>query len=549
MALHGAGGAVGYSEKSPVGATFEAMPLTTGQGKKQHRILWVDDEVELLEPHRLFLGASGYRVEVATNADDAAELLRRGSYDLVLLDEQMPGKRGLEAFHELREIAPSLPVVMVTKSEDDSTLREALGAEVDDYLVKPVNPRQILAAVTRILEGPRIRRQLLAQRFTQRFRELELEAGRPTDWRAWIDRYDEVVRWDLELVEAGETGLHETLRGAYSDMHRSFAEFVFREYPRWLANLEGDRPPLSIDVVGEFLLPVLSQHSSVLFVVVDCMRLDQWRVLEPVVGDLFEVETAHHFTVLPTATPYARNSLFSGLFPGEIAARYPDWWGERDDETLNAHERELLEAQLVALECPRPVRYEKISSPADSEALERRLQAAIPAEGVSAFVFNFVDLLTHGRSESTILYEVARDEVALRQLTLQWFRRSALLALLREAARRRVPVLLTSDHGSVHCTAPATVYARRDATSNLRYKFGEDLRAERSDQALLFPNEDMLRLPRRGLGGHTLLAVGGTFFVYPTKLREYQARYRGSFLHGGVTPEECIVPVALLTPR
>jgi CheY-like chemotaxis protein len=525
------------------------MPLTAGQGRKEHRILWVDDEVELLEPHRLFLGASGYRVEVATNADDAAELLRRGSYDLVLLDEQMPGKRGLEAFHELREIAPSLPVVMVTKSEDDSTLREALGAEVDDYLVKPVNPRQILAAVTRILEGPRIRRQLLAQRFTQRFRELELEAGRPADWRAWVDRYDEVVRWDLELVEAGETGLYETLRGAYSDMHRSFAEFVYREYPRWLANLEGDRPPLSIDVVGEFLLPVLSQYSSVLFVVVDCMRLDQWRVLEPVVGDLFDVETAHYFTVLPTATPYARNSLFSGLFPGEIAARYPDWWGERDDETLNAHERELLEAQLVALECPRPVRYEKISNPADSEALERRLHAAIPSEGVSAFVFNFVDLLTHGRSESTILYEVARDEVALRQLTLQWFRRSALLALLREAARRKVPVLLTSDHGSVHCTTPATVYARRDATSNLRYKFGEDLRAERSDQALLFPNEDMLRLPRRGLGGHTLLAVGGTFFVYPTKLREYQARYRGSFLHGGVTPEECIVPVALLTPR
>jgi hypothetical protein len=272
-------------------------------------------------------------------------------------------------------------------------------------------------------------------------------------------------------------------------------------------------------------------------------------VLEPVLAPLFDVETAHYFGILPTATPYARNALFSGLFPGEIAARFPDWWGERDDETLNAHEQELLVAHLAELKVRAPVRYEKISTPSDSDDLERRLTTAIGHEGVSAFVFNFVDLLTHGRSESALLYEVARDEIALRQLTLQWFQRSAALSLLREAARRKVPVLLTSDHGSIHCTTPATVFAKRDATANLRYKFGEDLRPERSDQALLFPKEDQLRLPRRGLGANTILAVGDTFFVYPTKLREYQSRYRGSFLHGGVTPEECIVPLAMLTPR
>jgi hypothetical protein len=267
------------------------------------------------------------------------------------------------------------------------------------------------------------------------------------------------------------------------------------------------------------------------------------------VTPLFDVETTHHFAVLPTATPYSRNSLFSGLFPGEIAARFPDWWGEREDETLNAHERELLDAQLKELKTPVPVRYEKISTPQDSEDLERRVGSAVPNEGIAAFVFNFVDLLTHGRSESAILYEVARDEIALRQLTLQWFQRSPLLGVLREAARKKVTVLLTSDHGSIHCTTPATVFAKRDATANLRYKFGEDLRAERSEHALLFGNEDSLRLPRRGLGANTLLAVGNTFFVYPTKLREYQSRYRGSFLHGGVTPEECIVPLALLTPK
>jgi hypothetical protein len=320
-------------------------------------------------------------------------------------------------------------------------------------------------------------------------------------------------------------------------------------YPAWLRDLEGDRPPLSIDIVGEFLLPMLQRAKSAVFIVVDCLRLDQWLIIEPLLSSMFDVERTHYYAVLPTATPYSRNALFSGLFPGEIAARFPDWWGEREDETLNAHERELLEAHLQELQSPRPVRYAKISSASDSDELERHLHGAIAQEGVTAFVFNFIDLLTHGRSESAILYEVARDEIALRQLTLQWFQRSALLGVLKEASRRKISVLLTSDHGSIHCQTPATVFAKRDATANLRYKFGEDLRAERPEQALLFPNEDLLRLPRRGLGANTLLAVSDGFFVYPTKLREYQSRYRGSFLHGGVTPEECILPVALLTPK
>lgn len=512
-------------------------------------LLWVDDEAELLESHRIFLKEKGYDVAWARNADDAAELLRRRSFDLVLLDEQMPGKRGLEAFRELREIAPTLPVIMVTKSEEDATLTEALGADMRDYLVKPVTPRQVLAAVAKILEGPRLRQQVVARTFVERFRALQLE-GAPADWRAWIDRYGEITQWDVDLAEAGETGLYESLRGLYADMHRQFAEFMRGAYPSWLAHLEGDRPPLSIDIVQEFLLPVLRRDRAVVFVVVDCLRLDQWRTLAPLLQSFADVEATHYFSILPTATPYARNALFSGLFPCEIAARFPDWWGEREDESLNAHERELLVAQLAELKHSVPVRYEKISTAAESEDLERRAGSAIAPEGVSAFVFNFVDLLTHGRSESAILYEVAKDEIALRQLTQQWFQRSSLFAILREAARRGVTVLLTSDHGSIHCRTPATVFAKRDATQNLRYKFGEDLRAERgSEDALLFTREEALRLPRRGLGANTLLATGDRFFVYPTKLREYQSRYRGSFLHGGVTPEEVILPVALLSPR
>ena len=512
-------------------------------------VLWVDDEAELLEPHRMFLRDKGFDVEMATNADDALEMVRRRPYDIVLLDEQMPGKRGLEILSELRETDHRLPVVMVTKSEEDSTMTEAIGAALEGYLVKPVTPRQVYAAITRLLEGDRLRQQVVARRFVERFRDLQTEPLRGLGWREWIDRFSEVTQWDLDLVAANETGLHESLQGLYPDLRREFALFMKQAYPSWLKDLEGDRPPLSIDIVPEFLMPILKTDKQALFVVVDCLRLDQWRALVPLIEPMFNVETTHYYSVLPTATPFSRNALFSGLFPGEIAARFPDWWGEREDETLNAHERELLQAQLEEIGSTVPVRYEKVSTAAEGDDVERRLARVIAPEGISAFVFNFVDLLTHGRSESAILFEVARDELALRELTMQWFRRSALFAVLEEAARRNVKVLLTSDHGSIHCRTPATVFAKRDATRNLRYKFGEDLRAENPEQALLFKNEDLLKLPRRGLGANSLLATGDSFFVYPTKLREYQSRYRGSFLHGGVTPEECILPVSLLTPR
>jgi len=512
-------------------------------------VLWVDDEAELLEPHRIFLRDKGFEVQTATNADDAAELVRRRAFDLVLLDEQMPGIRGLEALKELRDIDSALQIVMVTKSEEDGTLTEALGKDIAGYLVKPVTPRQVYALVARMLEGPRIRQQAISRAFVDRFRAMQFESLRELDWRGWIDRYLELVQWDLDLTAANEMGLRESLRGLFPEVRRDFALYMARAYPEWLAHLESDRPPLSIDIVGEFLMPIVRQDGNALFIVIDCLRIDQWKIIEPVIAPLFDIETTHYFGILPTATPYARNALFSGLFPNEIAARFPDWWGEREDETLNAHERDLLVAQLEELRHPVPVKYDKVSSSHDADEIERRLANAVAPEGISAFVFNFVDLLTHGRSESAILYEVARDEIALRQLTLQWFRRSALFSVLQEAARKKVKVLVTSDHGSIHCHTPATVFARRDATQNLRYKFGEDLRAEIPEYALLFKNEDSLKLPRRGLGANTLLATGDSFFVYPTKLREYQSRYRGSFLHGGVTPEECILPVSLLIPK
>jgi DNA-binding response OmpR family regulator len=484
-------------------------------------ILWIDDEIDGLAAHRRFLEGQGFAVEQAAHGDDALALLRRQPYSVVLLDEQMPGRRGLELIPEIRAIDPAMPVVMVTQSEDEALMREAIGIEVDDYLVKPVLPRQILSVVTRLLEGDRIRQQRLARDFVTRFRDLEGRRGSTLAWREWIELVRELAQWEVRLAAGNEPGLSEALKNLQESLRKDFSTFIAKQYPRWLADPEGDRPPLSVDVGAEFLVPALKRTGRVLFLLIDCLRLDQWEVLRDLVTPLFDVEESHYYSILPTATPFSRNAIFSGMFPMEIAARHPEWWGApSDEESLNAHEAELLTEQLQELVGkPVPVRYEKLFTAADGADLLRRLPAHLAQDGVTALVFNFIDQLTHGRSENAILYEVARDADALRGLT------------------------------RTHCETPATVFAKRDATANLRYKFGEDLRAEDPQAAIAVEDLKAFGLPGAALGVRLLIATGDRFFVYPTKLREYQARYRGSFLHGGATPEEMILPVALLTPR
>jgi CheY-like chemotaxis protein len=514
------------------------------------RILWVDDEIDLLRPHLLFLQARGYHVDAISNGDDALALLRDNAYDLVLLDEQMPGRRGLEVLELLRRQDPHARVVMVTKSEEDHTMNEAIGRRVDDYLVKPTSPRQVLSVVTRILEGSTIRQQQVAQDFAARFPRLSArlqEASEPEDFASV---FTELTDWHLRLEGAGEEGLLDTVRSLMTDLRREFGVWVMREYPRWMRRRDG-RPLLSVDLVEVFLVPWLGDD-PVFFVVLDCMRLDQWRAMTPLLADLFEIEESLHFSILPTATPYARNAIFSGQFPDEIARRNPGWWDSSDDEgSLNAFEDRLLMEQLLRITGRDvPVHYEKIFSDREADQVRARVNSALKTPGgVIALVFNFVDLMTHGRSESPILMEVAKDEAALRDLTRSWFERSTAFQVLKEAAHAGHRVVLTTDHGSILCQRPSTVFARRDATANLRYKFGQDLRVEQRSAAFSTKDESDLRLPSGRLGMTYLLALEDHFFVYPTKLREYQARYRNSFLHGGISPEEMIVPVARLTPR
>jgi DNA-binding response OmpR family regulator len=513
-------------------------------------ILWIDDEIETLDSQVLFLEQQGFTVERAANGDDALALLRRQPYGVILLDEQMPGLRGLELVPLLRAIDGSIPVVMVTKSEEPETLRDAIGAEIADYLTKPVSPRQVLSVITRLLEGDRIRQQRLSRDFVTRFRELEGRRGEHLAWREWVEFVAELAEWEVKLGQADEPGLQEALRNLQESVRMDFARFIEANYPGWLAQRGADRPPLSVDVVSEFLRPTLEVHGRVMLVVVDCLRLDQWAMIRPIVERYFDVEVDHYFSIVPTATPYSRNAIFSGLYPSEFFARHPAWWDEREETSLNAHESELLVEQLRELMGRDvPVHYEKIFSTADGEAMLRRLSGHLARDGVTALVFNFIDQLTHGRTENEALFEVARDTTALRALTRTWFERSPLVEALKEAERRGVPVILTTDHGSIHCHTPATVFARRDASANLRFKFGEDIRVEDPGAAILVEDLAAWGIPERQIGARLLLATGDRFFVYPTKLREYQARYRGAFLHGGVSPEEVILPVALLLPR
>jgi CheY-like chemotaxis protein len=512
------------------------------------RILWIDDEVELFEPHLLFLRQRGYLVDTTTNGDDALELVRGQTYDLVLLDEQMPGRRGLDVLGELRREEPHARVVMVTKSEEDRTLLEAIGRRVDDYLVKPTTPRQLLSVVTRLLEGQQLQQQRAAQDFAARFQQLSRMRAEAETWEHYFAVYDELVSWDLRLHQAGERGLADTVNALLGDLRRSFGEYITRQYAGWTSGARS-RPPLSTDVVERWLAPHLSPTGSVLFVIIDCMRLDQWRALRPLLGREFDIEESLYSSILPTATPYSRNAIFSGEFPERITAARPEWW-TTDEGSLNTFEDELLREQLARLTGRDvPVHYEKVFTDEGGDDLVARVRRALKGNGVVAVVFNFVDLLTHGRSESAILMEVARDAEALRSLTKQWFERSSARRVLHEAAIAGATTVLTTDHGSILCERPVTVFARRDATSNLRYKFGLDLRAEDPAAVFSINDEQVLRFPPGRIATNYVFALEDYFFVYPTKLREYQARYRGSFLHGGVSPEEMILPVATLRPR
>ena len=519
------------------------MPTVT----EKRRILWVDDEIDSLKPHILFLENKGFEVVGVMSGDDGIEAVKRGYFDLVLLDEKMPGRDGLSTLEAIKDVRPHLPVVMVTKSEEESLMNDAIGQKIDDYLVKPVIPSQILLVIKRLLESKKIISSTSMRRYiteTSRFNQ-ELYGDITPD--TWLEAARIMADWNLELDQSNDAGLLETHAGTRKEWNLQFTKYLETQYPRWLFAKE--RPTLSPDVVGAYLIPELNKRKKVVFIVVDCMRLDQWMLVEPLVAEFFSIDRHLYYSILPSATPFARNALFSGLFPDEINKAYPDNYNVQDEGSLNRYEDRMLNDQLVrrGVKLDRQPRYVKIYNNTEGEEVARKIGDYYESP-LTTFVFNFLDILAHGRSNNVILKEIAGSEAAFRSLMRSWFLHSPLFTMLKAFAARGHTVVLTSDHGSVLCQRGTMAHGRRSTSTNLRYKYGDNLNSD-PKESVLIKRPDLWRLPMLTISTTFIIAKEDFYFVYPNNYNEMVRQFQNSFQHGGISLDEMVVPVAVLNPK
>ena len=524
------------------------------------RILWADDEIDLLKPHVLFLQAKGYDVETVANGSDAVDRARDERFDVVFLDEQMPGLGGLDALQQIKGDRPETPVVMITKSEEEHIMEDAIGRQIADYLIKPVNPKQILLSVKKILDGAQIRGDTVQRDYLQGFGELSARISGDLDATEWVEVYERLVRYDLDL-EGADDGVRQILDDQYRQANDRFADFVEGRYPRWIEDARGgekprrDRLALSHEILPRWVLPHLGDvgkkpERPVVFMLIDCMRYDQWLLFERSLHGLYDVERDWHFGLLPTATPFSRNAIFAGLLPIDLAKRHPSYTVDEhhDESSLNAHEAEYLE-DLMGRKHRGDVRvrYDKLVSQADGVQFADRVTDYLQHD-LSAVVVNFVDILAHSRSDTRILKEIAPDVPAYRGLSTTWFEHSWLKSALEELARHDCTVVVTTDHGAVRALSPTKVVGDREASTSLRYKHGRNLKVDH-DEAIFVKEPETYGLPRLGINENYIFAKGDGYFVYPTNYNRYVNQYRDTFQHGGVTMEECLLPVVTLRPR
>jgi CheY-like chemotaxis protein len=517
------------------------------------RILWVDDEIEMLRPHLLFLEEKGYAVESAANGADALDEVRAHPYEVVLLDEQMPGMDGLQTLEEIKEARPGTKVVMVTKSEEERLMEEALGERISDYLTKPVNPSQILLTVKRLLEQGRLQDEKVSQEYLQSFNEISRRLSAPMQHAEWTDLYRELVGYDLELG-SGDEGARQIFDDQRQEANRAFGRFVEKNYPQWIEESteylpDEERPPLSHEIVPQFVLPETERGDPVAFFIIDCMRYDQWLEFEELLRPLFEIETDWHYGLLPTATPYSRNALFSGLLPMQIQQRYPEVWasGEESEHSRNQHEDELLQDLLDRHSTGFDARYDKLITAEDGRAFADRA-TELSQQRLSAIVVNFVDILAHSRSDSDVLKEIAPDERAYRALTRTWFEHSWLLDTFRTLADAGVTCVVTTDHGAIRSLRDTKVIGDRETSTALRYKYGRNLKCN-AEHAIFVKEPEDYGLPSQGMNTNYIIAKEDYYFVYPTNYHHYQNKYRDTIQHGGASMEEMILPVLTLRPR
>lgn len=514
------------------------------------KILWADDEIDLLKPHLFFLENKGYQVVTVTNGNDALDELRGDSdISIVFLDESMPGLSGLETLAEIKAFKPNIPVVMITKNEAENIMEEAIGSQIDDYLIKPVNPNQILLTLKKIVDNKRLVNEKTAADYQADFRKIIMEIQEVNNFEDWVTMYKKIISWELKLDESNVDQMGEILTMQKNEANAAFAKFIDKNYEKWINNPD-QAPVMSHNLLRNYVLPKLDDTPTVVFLL-DNLRYDQWKVLEPIINEKFKIDKEDYFySILPTSTQYSRNSIFAGMMPGEIAKHYPDWWlNDSEDGGKNLKEGELFEAQLKRVVHNKNIKseYVKITKIAQAKTmLDNALN--LLNNDISIIVYNFIDMLSHARTEMEVLKELAGDEKGYRSLTKSWFLNSPLWQTFQKLADKKVRIMVTTDHGTIRVKQPSKVVADKDTTTNLRYKVGKNLQYDKKD--VFDINEpSSVGLPRPNMSSKFIFAKNDIFFLYPNNYNYYQKYFYDTFQHGGISLEEIICPMITLSPR
>lgn len=512
-------------------------------------ILWADDEIDLLKPHILFLKEKGYEVFTSNNGGDALDLLKTRPFDIVFLDENMPGLSGIETLALIKKSYPNLPVIMITKSEEEHIMEDAIGSSISDYLIKPVNPKQILLSVKKNLENKRLISEKTAHAYQQQFRNIGMEISGRLSHEEWIQAYKNLVFWELELEKTSDSGMIEVMLQQKDEANQIFCKFVENNYVDWVNGRSANKPVQSHNLLKEKVFPLLPENQSLFMILIDNMRYDQWKVLQPIFEQFYRVEKDElYYSILPTTTQYARNTLFAGLLPSEIEKKYPKYWVDEDEEgTKNQFEGELLGEQMKRFGKEVKYSYTKILNLTAGRKLVETLPNLL-GNKFNVIVYNFVDMLSHARTEMEVIRELADDEPAYRSLTLSWFEHSPLLDIIRFLGERKINLVLTTDHGSVRVNNPVKVIGDRNTNTNLRYKFGRSLNYDKREVFEIRNPADGL-LPKANVSSSFIFCRKDSFFAYPNNYNYYVNYYRNTFQHGGLSMEEMMVPIVYLKAK
>ena len=516
---------------------------------QNYRILWADDEIDLLKPHILFLNNKGFDVTPVHSGSDALEEIDHNSFDIVFLDENMPGMTGLETLNYIKSTHPNLPVVMITKSEEEYIMEEAIGSKISDYLIKPLNPNQILISVKKILDNKRIVSEKTNQSYLQDFRKLSMELQDVYDYQGWIDIYRKLVYWDMEIDSTDDKSMMEVLTNQRAEANKLFSDFLIEHYESWISDPDADRPLLSHQVLKKRVFPHLDSGKPVFLLVIDNLRFDQWEIFEPDISELFEIKQKDaYYSILPTTTAYARNALFGGLMPLEIERKYPGLWvGEDEEDGKNQFESELLGKNLEREKRDIKYHYSKIIKAQDGKQLTDGAKNLL-SNPFNAVVFNFVDMLSHARTDMQMIRELAPDESAYRSLTKSWFSHSSLYDFLKFLSNQDVKVIITTDHGTIRVNRPYKIIGDRNTNTNLRYKAGKNLAFD-EDGVFSSRNPEKLHLPKVNVSTSFAFAREDYFFAYPNNYNYFVNIYKDTFQHGGISMEEVIIPFVELDPK